>query len=121
MVTNFKNREKFLSICRQFYIDLIELNGNGGSSSNQPQQQVEHGKIRRDFAQCLLPLFNQAFGNNGQLLATISETEFREKLNQMNKRIQQECPIRDGNLVDHSPWLSNFKRNLAKDLEIPGL
>lgn len=117
---NFKNREAFLKVCRQFYFDLVDLNAGGGSGSGgSGVEMLEHGRIRREFAQFLRPLFKEAFGENGKLLPSLSESELKERLNALSSRVR-DFHMKEGNLGDYSPWLKNFKRNLAKDLEIPG-
>jgi len=117
MMMNFKNKESFLKVCRQFYFELVDIESEEAASSHP---NVEHGKIRREFARFLKPLFKDEFGDNGKLLGTLSESELKERLNKLSARVK-EHPLKDGNLGDYSPWLKNFKRNPAKDLEIPGI
>lgn len=122
MLINFKNREAFLKTCREFYFELVELDveANSGDAASASPPLIEHGKIRREFARFLKPLFNEEFGDNGKNLATLTEAELKERLNNLNAKVR-EYPMKEGNLVDYSPWLKNFKRNPAKDLEIPGI
>lgn len=116
MMANFKNREAFLRTCREFYLDLVDLDATPSSQSSN----IEHGRIRREFASFLKPLFIQEFGENGRLLADLTESQLKEHLTRLNGHMSKYA-MKEGNLGEYSPWLKNFKRNPAKDLEIPGL
>lgn len=119
MMVNFKNRDAFLKICRDFYYDMVDLDPAAAGDSSLSQPSVEHGKIRLEFARFLKPLFDKELGDNGKLLGSLSEAELKDRLNNINSKVR-DFPIKEGNLGDYSPWLKNFKRNPAKDLEIPG-
>ena len=123
MFEKFKNREAFLRTCREFYFQLVDLDSMPAAADSQQQQQqpstIEHGKIRREFANFLKPLFVKEFGENGRLLGELTEAELKKRLESLRERVR-EYQVKEGNLGDYSPWLRNFKRNPAKDLEIPG-
>ena len=78
--------------------------------------------MRKDFAKFLKPHFVDEFGENGRFLNGLSETELRKKLENLNFQVNNDYlkQMKEGNLTDFSPWLNSFKRNPAKDLEIPG-
>jgi DNA-dependent protein kinase catalytic subunit len=112
--SNLKNRDVFLKICKEFYFNLVDVDSNENNS-------IEFGKIRKDFANFLKPLFVEEFGENGKFLNNLSEDELRGKFSILNSKVNDYVKqMKEGNLADYSPWLKNFKRNLAKDLEIPG-
>lgn len=115
-----KSREAFLRTCRKFYYELIDIDSSPADTSSISQPLIEHGKFRRTFSDFIKPLFIKEFGVEGRLLGDMPEIEFKRHMETLKKEIKSKFPILEGNLGDYSPWLKNFKRNPAKDLEIPG-
>ncbi len=112
---NLKNRENLIKLFKDLYTNLIEYNPSDDSSLDG----VEWGIIKKNFSKFIKPLFESEFGENGKLLACLGDSEISTKMKVLIKEVAQ-YSLKEGNLGDYSPWLKNFKRNLAKDLEIPG-
>ncbi len=112
---NIKNRENVVKIFREIYMNLID------ESSSQHSIEVEWGKVRKTFAENIKTHFDEQFGVDGSSILHLSEESLREKFKKLDSVIEAvNKNIKEGNLGDYSPWLKEFKRNLAKDLEIPG-
>ena len=90
------------------------------SSPQVDSEQVEWGTVRKRFAAFLKQQFDQEFGAKGELLTSLGDEAVRNKLKQLESRASKfsESLHAAGNLGELSPWLRNFKRNFAKDLEM---
>ena len=66
-------------------------------------------------------MFEKEFGENGKLIPNLCEEDLKKKLKVLSFEVGEYAKTaKEGNLGEYSPWLKSFKRNLAKDLEIPG-
>lgn len=98
------------------YSSIIE------DSSFESQELVEWGNIRKKFSKHMKPKFDAEFGANFQLMSGLSENAVIQKFRKLNSEVDEYSrTVRDGNLGEYSPWLKSYKRNIAKDLEIPGI
>jgi len=104
-----------LEIFRKMYYDLIDYTSQDDSNIDR----VEWGNIRKSFSKELNKHFNEEFGENAQLLAGLNEATIKEKIRKIKSKMDS-FRSEEGNLGQFSPWLVAFKRNFAKDLEIPG-
>ena len=110
------SKEKYFAIFKEFYFNMID-----NSSEDSSFEQVDWGNIRKTFAKYLKPRFEAEFGENGQLIGSLAESAIKEKMKKIRMEVNEFSKnIKDGNMGEYSPWLKTFKRNLAKDLEIPG-
>ena len=81
----------------------------------------EWGNMRKNFSKSIKTQFASEFGKQGEKVTTLTDDELKKKFATLSKQVADYAKIkRDGNLGEYSPWLKRFKRNLAKDLEIPG-
>lgn len=111
--SNFKNRDQYFRLFKELYFNLIDIDAN--------DRAADFGAIRKNFSKFLRPHFTQEFGNECKNIHNMSETDLRDKFKWLMGKVNDYSrSLKDGNLGDYSPWLRNFKRNLAKDLEIPG-
>lgn len=111
ILANVKNRGALYRIFRDMYMQLIEPNTD----------TTEWGNIRKKFSEEIRPCFISEFGESGERITALSEDEIKQKLKLLTKAVAEFTKTkREGNLGEYSPWLRRFKRNLAKDLEIPG-
>lgn len=111
------NRDNLIKIFKEFYVNLVDW----PSAASGEDAEVEWGSIRKNFAKFLKPVFEQEFGENGKLIASLSEKEIGEKMKRLAEKVNNYMTtVKEGNLGEYSPWLKSFKRNVAKDLEIPG-
>ena len=112
------SKENHFQIFPRLYFDLID----GGSSKDEARnfgEQVEWGNIRKAYSKELKIHFNEEFGTNAQQLSSLTEAVIKEKMKKINGKVAS-LRSEDGNLGQFSPWLVAFKRNAAKDIEIPG-
>ncbi len=117
---NLKNRDQMLKILQEMYVNLIDWS----AAENDLQENthvVEWGIIRKNFARFLKPHFEAEFGEQGKNIASLTDAQIAEKVKIIAKHLHDYAQTsKEGNLGEYSPWLKNFKRNIAKDLEIPG-
>lgn len=113
---NLKNRDIIFKLFKEIYSNLIDF------ESQNENGLVEWGRIRNEFAKFAKPLFEKQFGSNAKMLSSLAESDIKSKIGQIYGEVTEyyKQKMITGNLGDYSPWLKNFKRNLAKDLEIPG-
>lgn len=80
------------------------------------------GRLWIEFSNFIKPLFSKQFGENFKLLTQLSELEIKNKLQNILIQVNEFCQKKpmSGNLGDFSIWLKGFKRNITKDIEIPG-
>ena len=120
---NLRNREALYRIFTDLYFELIDNEGSKNSSqpSEKNYHQVDWGNMKKNFAKFMKPRFVDEFGVECKGLNGLNEAQLREKIDKMIKAVlEYQKTVREGNLGDYSPWLKSFKRNVAKDLEIPG-
>ena len=112
--SNLKNREAFFRIFKEMYANLIDC-----PMSESPNS--EWGNIRKNFSKHIKSRFTAEFGEHGQHVINFNEEELKQKLTKLNNEVNEYAKLKkEGNLGEYSPWLKRFKRNIAKDLEIPG-
>jgi DNA-dependent protein kinase catalytic subunit len=101
------------------YTNLIDFSSSDYSGSND---LVEWGNLRINFARNIKSKFEEEFGKNGSLILNLSEDYIKQKLDKLNKHVDEYSGkhVKDSNIGEYSPWLKMFKRNMAKDIEIPG-
>ncbi len=119
---NLKNRDQLLKILQEMYVNLIDCTAAAEDVALQDTtQQVEWGVIRKNFSKFLKPHFETEFGEQGKNITSLNDAQIVEKVKVIGKLVQDYAQTsKEGNLGEYSPWLRNFKRNIAKDLEIPG-
>jgi len=111
LYANLKNRDVFYRLFREMYLQLIEPN-------NADQ---EWGNMRKNFSKLIQSNFIAEFGEHGQNITSQSDEEIKQKFTVLSKKVAEYAKAKPtGNLGEYSPWLKRFKRNIAKDLEIPG-
>jgi DNA-dependent protein kinase catalytic subunit len=110
------NRENHLKIFPKMYYDLIDYSSQDDSNLDR----VEWGNIRKNFSKELKKHFEQEFGKDAHLLRDLTEAGIKEKIRKIKAKTDL-INSEEGNLGQFSPWLVAFKRNSAKDLEIPGI
>ena len=111
---NVKNRQNLFKIFKEIYLDLFD--------EPTSESQVEFGIIKKQFSKYIKEKFETEFGIDGKNLTSLSETEIRRSVKKLIEKDLSEYTklYQTGNLGDFSPWLREFKRNLAKEIEIPG-
>lgn len=103
-------------LIQELYSNLLE------DPTNSETSQVEWGLIKKSFAKFMKERFEQEFGPSAKNITNLNEAEIKR----INKKLiekdlmEYSKQFKGGNLGDYSPWLKEFKRNLAKDIEIPG-
>ncbi|CAF0815340.1 unnamed protein product [Brachionus calyciflorus] len=109
---NLKNRDILFKIFKDLNENLIQIEDKNEFC----------GRIWADSSQLIKPLFMKQFGPDFKLLPQLSELDIKQKIQKICSEVSEyyKQKIVSGNLGDYSPWLKNFKRNLAKDIEIPG-
>ena len=114
ILANLSDREAFYRLFKGLYTNLIEETGDCSS-------QGEWGTVRRSFARHLSGRFKELFGEAGENVVQLGEEELKRKFAVLSKEAHEYARVRrEGSLGEYSPWLKRFRRNLAKDLEIPG-
>lgn len=111
---NAKNHQNLFKIFKEIYLDLFD--------EPTSESQVEFGIIKKQFSKYIKEKFETEFGTDGKNLTSLSETEIRRSVKKLIEKDLSEYTklYQTGNLGDFSPWLREFKRNLAKEIEIPG-
>jgi len=111
LFASLKNRDLFYRLFRDMFLQLIESN-----SADQ-----EWGNMRKNFSKHIRPNFIAEFGETGEKITSLSDEEIKKKFSVLSREVAEYAKTkRTGNLGEYSPWLKRFKRNIAKDLEIPG-
>jgi hypothetical protein len=109
---NIKNGDILHKLLRDLNESLVKVT-----------QRIEFcGRIWVDFSNLIKPLFSENFGEEFKLLPELAEAEINQKLKKIISDVNEHYKQKQigGNLGDYSPWLRNFRRNLATDIEIPG-
>ena len=118
--SKIKNREAVCKLFQELYLSLID-ESSSSSSQDMMESGVEWGNVRKKFGKHLSAEFKNEFGANGQKIMTLSEAEICQKFAKLSEIVKIfEKKAFDGNIGEFSPWLKKFKRNVTKDLEIPG-
>jgi DNA-dependent protein kinase catalytic subunit len=131
ILKNLKNRELIVKNFQELFVNVVDwcsAAGEDGSGSGSvvtvdgsATQLVEWGVIRKNFAKFVKPQFEAEFGESGRNITGLSDAQIGERIKKLVKIAEDYAKSsKDGNLGEYSPWLKNFKRNIAKDLEIPG-
>lgn len=119
IASNIKNRQHIFKLFEELYVYLFDDQCGEGS-------QVEWGIVKRHFSKFMKERFEGEFGLNGKSITQLQESEIRQKVKKLlDKDVNEYLNKHNvknshGNLGDFSPWLKEFKRNLARDIEIPG-
>jgi DNA-dependent protein kinase catalytic subunit len=117
---NTDDRSNAITIYNEMYSHLLDYSNDQISSSIQ-SQNGSWGKIRVNFAKAFKSIFDENFGSNGNEIKSASESFLKERLARVLTKVHEySTKNHDGNLGDYSLWLKHYKRNPAKDLEIPG-
>ncbi|XP_056377813.1 DNA-dependent protein kinase catalytic subunit isoform X2 [Hyla sarda] len=79
------------------------------------------GSFRRKFAEKYSKDLEKVCGSDGSLLSGIKADKFNDSsFVKLVNKIKDESPAEPGNLKEYSPWMSIFKPEFSRDLEIPG-
>lgn len=114
MQSQIKNRTALIKTCSEMYAELIPPNDDSDEND-------KYSRMKIAFAKHAKAAIVKEFGIDGSELKNCSENEAKEKIKRVLSHVNSYASQnKTGTLGDYSPWLKNFKRNPAKDLEIPG-
>ncbi|XP_075684227.1 DNA-dependent protein kinase catalytic subunit [Rhinoderma darwinii] len=92
-----------------------EMYTNLGNANNP-----NFGAFRRKFAEKYSKEFDKVCGKDGSVLSGMKADVFYKSFGLLVDKIRNEQTPEPGNLKEYSPWMSTFKPEYSRDLEIPG-
>jgi DNA-dependent protein kinase catalytic subunit len=116
------NNQNVYKIMSEMYTTLFDFNSDKSSSSSLDSNE-KVGNIHKLFSTKFKAKFDEEFGVECANIKMLSNKQIEMKLKRLcsgGEMNEFSKTLKDGNIGDYSPWLKSFKRNIGRDLEIPG-